>query len=135
MTRDITSALWRFWGQFTLDGVAIQAYQTGTVTEDASFPYVTFEAPRAASMGTMPLTAYLWTRYAGENSASAIAQRLAWFEAVEQAIPEGGVKLPLPVGFLMIHRGSGDFLYPGTDEEDKTVLFARVGYECTYYTT
>lgn len=135
MIRDITSALWQFWQQFQMDGVTIAAYQTGTVPDAAAFPYITFEAPRADAFGTMPLAAHAWFRFAStEGPAAAIAQRIAFWEAVEQAIPHGGVMLPLPVGFLMIRRGSGDFLYAGVDEEDKSVLYGRVGYEVTYYT-
>lgn len=132
MMRDITAALWAFWRQFALDDTQIVAYQAGVVPSDAAFPYITFEAPRADAFGTLPLTAHLWVR--SNNPAEAIAQRIAWMEAVEQAIPDGGVMLRLPVGFLMLRRSSGDFLYPGTDEEDATVLNVRVGYEVTYYT-
>ena len=132
MIAEITRALWDFWAQFSLNGTAIPAFQSGGVPEGQEFPYVTFEASRPASIATMPLTAFCWFRNA--DRAASFAQRLAWFEAVEKAIPVGGARLPLPVGCLMIHRGSGDFLSPGTDEEDKNLIFGRVGYEVTYYT-
>lgn len=132
MIAEITRTLWAFWKQFALDGAPIPAMQAGTVPEGTEFPYITFEAPRADTMATMPLTAFGWFR--NEDQAASAAQRIAWWEAVEKAIPLQGVMLPLSVGFLMIRRGSGDFLYPGADEEDKTVLFGRVGYEVTYYT-
>jgi hypothetical protein len=38
-------------------------------------------------------------------------------------------------GFLILDRGSGDFLSMTSDPEDKNVLGARVGYEIRYYTT
>lgn len=132
MIAEITRALWDFWAQYSINGTTIPAFQSGGVPEGQEFPYVTFDASRPDSMATMPLTAFCWFRNA--DRAVSFAQRLAWFEAVEKAIPVGGARLPLPVGFLMIHRGSGDFLYPGTDEEDKTLLFGRVGYDVTYYT-
>lgn len=135
MIQEITAALWKFWRQFELNGEEVIAYQSGAVPSAAAFPYVTFDAPRAETMGTLPLTAVIWCRHDGDNVAPAIAQRLAFWEAVEKALPDGGVTLPLSIGFLMLRRGSGDFLYPVTDEEDNTVLGGRVGYEVTYYTT
>lgn len=132
MIAEITRALWAFWGQFEMDGEPIEAMQAGTVPDGSEFPYITFEAPRPDSMSTRALTAFGW--FKNTNLAQSAAQRVAWWEAVEKAIPVQGVKLPLSVGFLMLRRGSGDFLYPGADEDDKTVLFGRVGYEATYYT-
>lgn len=132
---DISSTLWKFWGQFQLDGAPIPAYQTGAVPNDASFPYFTFDAPQGEAFAQLPLVATLWCRYEGENTAAAIAQRLAIGEAISKTIPPiVGLQLPLPSGFLMLYRGSGDFLYPTQDEEDKTILGLRVGYEVTYYT-
>lgn len=132
MIAEITRALWDFWAQFDLNGAAIPAFQSGAVPDGQEFPYITFEAPRADTMATMPMTAFCWLR--NDDQAVSAAQRIAWFEAVEKAIPYQGLSLPLSVGFLMLHRGSGDFLYPGTDEEDRSVLSGRVGYEVTYYT-
>lgn len=133
MIAEITRTLWAFWKQYELDGTPIPAFQSGAVPEGQEPPYITFDAPRPDSMSTMPLTAFGWFRNA--DPAVSVAQRVAWWEAVEKAIPLQGVRLPLSVGFLMLRRGSGDFLYPGVDEEDKTVLYGRVGYEVTYYTT
>lgn len=134
MIREITSALWRFWRQFQLDGVDVIAYQSGVVPSFAEFPYITFDAPRGDTMGTLPLTAHVWCKYEGENVSPAMAQRIALWEAVEKAIPVSGVMLPLSVGFLMLRRSSGDFLSPVDDPDDKTVIGGRIGYEVTYYT-
>lgn len=134
MIQEITAALWRFWRQFELDGEEVIAYQVGAVPSSAEFPYITFEAPRAESMGTLPIAATVWCKANEENMSPAIAQRLALWEAAEAAIPEGGVMLPLSIGFLMLRRSSGDFLYPLADEEDPTIIGGRVGYEVTYYT-
>ena len=132
MIADMHSALWEFWAQLAINGTPILVFHSGGVPEGQEFPYITFETPRPDTMATMPLTAFCWFR--NTDKAVSYAQRLAWWEAVEKAIPLQGVKLPLSVGFLLLRRGSGDFLYPGADEEDKTVLFGRVGYEVTYYT-
>ena len=133
---DITSALWRFWEQFTLDGAPVPAYQADAVPDDAAYPYITFEAPQGEAFGRLPLVARLWCRYELENNAAAIAQRMAIGEAIAKAIPPlVGHKLPLSVGFLMLYRGSGDFLYPMQDAGDKNVIGLRIGYEVTYYTT
>lgn len=132
MIAEITRALWDFWAQFSINGTPIPAFQSGGVPDGQEFPYITFEAPMADAMETLPLAAHCWLR--DPDLSQTAAQRIAFFQAVEQAIPQEGVMLPLPVGFLMIRRGSGDFLYPGTDADDRTVLYGRVGYEVTYYT-
>lgn len=131
----ITAQLWAFWEQFVLNGTPIPAYQTGAVPEDASFPYITFDAAQGAALDTIPLTAIVWVKYEAENSSAAIAQRMAVLEAVSKAIPEGGARLDLADGFMILRRGSGDFLSSMTDEEDPTVLGGRVGYEVSFYTT
>lgn len=132
MIAEIARALWDFWAQFSINGTPIPVFQSGGVPDGQEFPYITFDTSRPDTMNTMPLTAFGWFR--NTDRAVSFAQRLAWWEAVEKAIPEQGVCLPLSVGFLMIWRGSGDFLTPGTDEEDKTLIFGRVGYEVTFYT-
>lgn len=132
MIAEITRALWDFWAQFSLNSTPIPVFQAGGVPDGQEFPYITVEIPRPDTMATMPLTAFGWFR--NDDKAVSFAQRLAWWEAVEKAIPLQGVRLPLSVGCLMLRRGSGDFLTPGTDEEDETLFFGRVGYEVTYYT-
>lgn len=132
MIAEITRALWDFWAQYSINGTTIPVFQSGAVPDGQEFPYITFDAPRPDSMGTMPMTAFCWFRNA--DKAVSFAQRLAWWEAVEKVLPKEGLQLPLSVGCLMLHRGSGDFLSPGTDEEDKNLIFGRVGYEVTYYT-
>lgn len=132
---DIVKALWDFWGQFEINGALVPVYQTGTVPDDAVFPYITFDPAQGDAMATLPLVATVWVRYSGENTAPALAQRSALLEAVSRAIPYGGTRLPLPTGFLLLYRGSGDFLTAITDDEDKTVLGGRVGYEVLYCTT
>lgn len=131
----ITAQLWAFWGQFALNGTPIPAYQTGAVPEDAVFPYITFDAAQGAALDVIPLAAIVWVKHEAENSSTAIAQRMAVLEAVSKAIPEGGTRLDLADGFMVLRRGSGDFLSSLTDEEDPSVLGGRVGYEVTYYTT
>lgn len=132
---DITAALWRFWGQFELNSKAIPAYQVGAVPDDAVFPYVTFSPAQAAAMSTLPMVATVWVKYNGEDSSPALAQRAAFLEAVSRAIPQEGVMLDVDGGFLVLNRGSGDFLATIVDDSDKTVLGGRVGYEVRFYTT
>ena len=132
MIAEIHSALWDFWAQFAINGTPIPVFHSGGVPDAQEFPYITFETPRADTMATMPLTAFGWFR--NGDKAVSYAQRLAFWEAVEKALPTEGLRLPLSVGCLMLHRGSGDFLYPGTDEEDEKLIFGRVGYEVTFYT-
>ena len=131
---DITSALWRFWSQFEMNDVPIPAYQSGVVPDDAAYPYITFDPAQADAMSTLPLSATLWVRYVNENSAQAIAQRTAFMGAVRRALPPGGVILRLDVGYMVLRRGSGDFLSTLTDENDRNVLGGRVGYEIQYMT-
>lgn len=84
----------------------------------------------------LQVSATLWTRYDGDDSATAIAQRMAMGDAVSAAIPPlVGVRIPLPVGFLMLYRGSGDFLASMDDPDDARVLGLRIGCEAIYYTT
>lgn len=132
---DITSALWQFWSQFQLDGAAIPAYQAGAVPDGAALPYITFTPAKGDVLASLPVTAFLWVRHDGANTAPAVALRTAFSAAVARAIPYGGVRIPLDVGFLMLDRGSGTFLSTMADESDKNVTAARVGYEIRYYTT
>jgi hypothetical protein len=132
---EITRALWAFWGQFEANGHPLTAYQTGAVPDGAALPYVTFSPAQTAAFDTLPLVATLWVRHDGENTAPATALAAAWMDAVSAAIPQEGVRLDLHNGFLILDRGSGDFLSMTSDPEDKNVLGARVGYEIRYYTT
>lgn len=132
---DISSALWQFWAQFWDEDTPIPAYQAGAVPDGTAFPYVTFSPVQGDVLTAMPATAFLWVRHDGVNTAPAVALRTAFSDAVARAIPHGGVRIPLDVGFLMLDRGSGTFLSTMTDETDKNVTAARVGYEIRYYTT
>lgn len=132
---DVTNALWQFWSQFQLNGTPIPVYQVGAVPNDATFPFVTFSPAQAAAFSTLPLVATVWVKSTGENTTPAIAQRAAFLDAASRAIPHQGVMLPLESGFLVLERGSGDFLSLVVDEEDSTVLGGRVGYEVRYLTT
>ena len=131
----ITRALWRFWAQFEADGAPLTAYCTGAVPDGAELPYITFTPAQANAMTTLPLVATLWVRHDGINTAPAQAMCTAWLDAVAKTIPYEGARIDLEHGFLILDRGSGDFLSVIVDEEDKAVMGARVGYEIRYYTT
>lgn len=132
---NITSRLWSFWSQFECNGLPVPAFQEGAVPDGTPFPYITFSPAKAAAFGLLPTFATVWVKYTGENSSEGIAQRIAILDAVGRAIPEAGVRLDLPDGFMILTRGTGDFLIGDTDPDDKTILVGRILYGITYYTT
>ena len=127
---EIATKLWQFWSQFEYNGAAVPAYQSDFVPSDAQFPYIIFSPAKADALRTAPLTASVWTRKA--DGISALAQRTAIMDAVSKAIPVGGVMLPLSNGYLVLRRGSGDFLATMDDPDDSSVAGGRIGYEVTF---
>lgn len=131
--KSLTASLWEFWSQFECDGKPVPAYQDGAVPNGAEFPYITFTPVRGRAFSTLPAYATVWCKYTGENSAAGIAQRIAIMDAIARAIPETGVRIHVPGGFVVMNRGSGDFLSGDTDPDDKTILVGRVICEITFY--
>lgn len=124
-------ALYAFWRGVEVNGTAYPVYMTGTVPEDAAFPYITFDVLKPAAFGQAALSATIWHRM--EDGDSKNAARAAFLDAAAAAIPETGARLEWDGGFCMLFRSSGDFLSLMTDEEDKSVIGGRVGYEATFY--
>lgn len=129
---EIASKLWQFWGQFEYNGKPVAAYQRDFVPNDAEFPYIAFSPAQGDAMATASLSAVVWTRKA--DGISAIAQRTAIMDAVSNAIPVGGTIVKLSHGYLLLKRGSGDFLSTMDDENDPDVAGGRVGYDVIFCT-
>ena len=124
-------AIYDLWSSIAVDGQTFPAYLQGTVPEDATFPFVTFDVAKARALSTMPLSATVWikkTNGSGQN-----AFRAAFLDAAARAIPQRGVRLDFDGGFCILRRSSGDFLTLITDPEDSSVIGGRIGYEATFY--
>lgn len=121
---DVNRALYQFWASFGLP-----AYLPDSVPHDAELPYVTFEPVDGAAFSGTVLTAFDWhKRVNGGNT-----ERAAFLDQVAAAIPEGGRRIDLPEGFLMLYRNTAGFQQYYQDPEDENVLAGRTSYEITYY--
>ena len=125
--KSINTALFRFWGQF---GVA--AYLAGQVPDDASFPYITFDPVAGDAFGTSILTAHSWHRERTGESVN--AERATLLDAIAEAIPTKGVRLPLERGFMVLRRNADNFQSYYDDPEAADIKGGRTSYEVYYYT-
>jgi hypothetical protein len=123
--RDIMAALFAFWSQF-----GIPAYAEDMVPPTAEVPYIRYTVSKAPAMNTSIMTAFNYHRQAlmGNVERAEMAARIA------EAIPQGGVRVPVEGGgFLILRRGS-DFQTLYQDPEDAGVIGIRHNIEVYYYT-
>ena len=93
MTKD--KALHAWFSQF------LAAYPTSNVSEDATFPWLTYELITGSwESGEIALTVNLWYYTESEAIPNSKAQELS------DAIGYGGVTIPCDGGFIWLKRGS-----------------------------
>ena len=118
------AAFYTFWSQF-----GIPAYSEDTVPANAELPYIRYQVAKTPLMGATVLTAYNYHRQKlmGNLERAEVADRIA------DAIPEGGVKLPLEHGGYVIFYRNTDFQNPYQDPEDPDVIGVRTSVEAHFY--
>ena len=121
----ILTALSTFWSQF-----GIPAYAEDMVPDDAALPYIRYTVAKAPAMEATVLTAFNYhrRRLMGNVERAEVAERIA------NAIPQGGVRIPVEGGgFLILRRGS-DFQTLYQDPDDADVIGIRTSVEVYFYT-
>ena len=101
---DLTRAVQAF-----LASLGVAAYPAGLVPPGAALPLLTWDmrVARFGERGTITATAWF-------DGPDRHILRAAFLDTALEAVPEGGLRLALPGGFVLLERGS-DFLAPVTD--------------------
>ena len=103
------AAIYQFWNSFGLT-----AYEENTVTDDAVFPYITYQLVTDSFDREIQLTASLWYRsesWTGINSKT---------EEISQKISRGGKIIPCDGGAIWLKRGQ-PFAQNMGDESDNLI--------------
>ena len=123
--RGLKAALYDFWSGFDMP-----AYLQDSVPDGAELPYITYEVTRTPAMNSLPLVAIAWFPPTVDGN----IRRTAVQDMIADAIPEGGVKLPIDGGgFLVLDRNPSGFLMDYQDPEDTSIIGARVSYLTRFY--
>lgn len=121
----LKSTLFDFWSQF-----GMPAYLQDSVPDDASLPYITYEATRVPGMSSLPLTAIAWF----PPSVDGNMRRTAFQDHVELLIPDGGIMLPVgDDGFIVLNRNDSGFVMDYQDQDNKNIIGARVSCLVRFY--
>lgn len=121
----LKSTLYDFWSRFDMP-----AYLQDSVPDTAALPYITYEVTRPPAFDALPLVAIAWFPPSMDGN----MQRTAFQDAVELLIPESGVMLPVgDEGFIVLDRNPSGFISDYQDQEDKTIIGARVSYNVRFY--
>ena len=103
------AAIYQFWS-----GFGLTAYEENTVTDDASFPYITYQLVTDSFDREIPLSASLWYRsesWTGINAKT---------EEISQKISRGGKIMPCDGGAIWLKRGQ-PFAQNMGDESDNLI--------------
>ena len=103
------SAIYQFWNSFGLT-----AYEENTVTDDAAFPYITYQLVTDGFDREIPITASLWYRsesWTGINAKT---------EEISQTISRGGKIIHCDGGAIWLKRGQ-PFAQSMGDESDNLI--------------
>lgn len=87
-------ALQSFWESFD-----IPAYDSQSVPDDATYPYITYEAQVDSLESVLSMTSSIWYRTSTWKGVSDKA------EEIEHRLENAGVTIPLDVGYLWINKG------------------------------
>ena len=101
------AAIYQFWNSFGLT-----AYEENTVTDDASFPYITYQLVTDSFDREIPLSASLWYRsesWTGINAKT---------EEISQKISRGGRIIPCDGGAIWLKRGQPFAQNMGDENDD-----------------
>lgn len=103
------AAIYQFWNSFGLT-----AYEENTVTDDATFPYITYQLVTDSFDREVQVTASLWYRsesWTGINAKT---------EEISQKISRGGKIIPCDGGAIWLKRGQ-PFAQNMGDESDNLI--------------
>ena len=103
------AAIYQFWSSFGLT-----AYEENTVSDDASFPYITYQLVTDSFDREIPLSASLWYR---SESWTAINAKT---EEISQKISRGGKIISCDDGAIWLKRGK-PFAQNMGDESDNLI--------------
>lgn len=105
-------ALQNFWERF-----GIPAYDVQSVPDDATLPYITYEAQIDGLERVLSLTASIWYR---STSWTAVCNKA---DEIDRYL-DGGVTIPLDVGYLYLVKGSpfAQRLADTTDDSIKRIV-------------
>lgn len=101
------AAIYQFWNSFGL-----KAYEENTVTDDASFPYITYQLVTDSFDREIPLTASIWYR---SESWTAINAKT---EEISQKISRGGKIISCDGGAIWLKRGQPFAQNMGDESDD-----------------
>ena len=103
------AAIYQFWS-----GFGLTAYEENTVSDDAKFPYITYQLVTDSFDREIQLTASLWYR---SESWTAINAKT---EEISQKISRGGKIIPCDGGAIWLKRGQ-PFAQSMGDESDDLI--------------
>ena len=118
-------ALAVFFGQFGA------AYEQDMVPETATLPYMTYDVSRPSVTNASMMTIYNWH----ERKPDGNAKRADMLDRIAQAIPEGGVKITVGGGYVVIRRSVSDFQTLWQDSTNRDVIGGRTSCEVYFYVT
>ena len=101
------AAIYQFWNSFGLT-----AYEENTVSDEAKFPYITYQLVTDSFDSEIPLTASLWYR---SESWTAINAKT---EEISQKISRGGKIIPCDGGAIWLKRGQPFAQNMGDESDD-----------------
>ena len=101
------AAIYQFWNSFGLT-----AYEENTVTDDAVFPYITYQLVTDSFDREVPVTASLWYR---SESWTAINAKT---EEISQKISRGGKIISCDGGAIWLKRGQPFAQNMGDESDD-----------------
>lgn len=101
------AAMYQFWSSFGLT-----AYEENTVSDDAKFPYITYQLVTDSFDREIPLTASLWYR---SESWTAINAKT---EEISQKISRGGKIISCDGGAIWLKRGQPFAQNMGDENDD-----------------
>ena len=101
------AAIYQFWSSF-----GMTAYEENTVSDDAKFPYITYQLATDSFDREVPVTASLWYR---SESWTAINAKT---EEISQKISRGGKIISCDGGAIWLKRGQPFAQNMGDESDD-----------------
>ena len=101
------ASIYKFWS-----GFGLTAYEENTVSDDAKFPYITYQLVTDSFDREIPLSASLW--YRSESWTDINAKT----EEISQKISRGGKIVPCDGGAIWLKRGQPFAQNMGDESDD-----------------
>ena len=116
------AAIYHFWS-----GFGLTAYEEHSVTDEATFPYITYQLVRDSFEREIPLTSSLWYRSESWTAINAKA------EEISQKIGRGGKIIPCDGGAIWLKRGQ-PFAQNMGDENDDLIKRKYINITAAFMT-